>query len=191
MRALRDSSLEEYASWYLLREAQKTRTATPSAMQRDPIAEMQHHEGKMRSWFDASTMWKIVELENVDEFSNLVFLESDWTREEGLVTNDGANYRLLDRVAENALRGGYLHRPSAHRHREYYERLAAGTLILRGEDRIAICSAECSEIAANPAASFYLLDGAGRCLPYMVLLKEKRLNEIAIEAFLAARQKGQ
>jgi hypothetical protein len=68
-----------------------------------------------------------------------------------------------------------------------YDRLAAGRLELKGENRIAICSAEPDEISANPAARYYLLDGVGRCLPYMILLKEGRLKQMSIEAFLAER----
>lgn len=186
MQILRPSSLEEYASWYLQREARKS--GDNLAMQQHPVAEMWlHHAGKMRNWFDAITTWNIVQLQDVTELANLVFLESNWTKQEGLVKHDGPNYRLLDRVASNAIQCGYMDRATAGRHRKYYDLLATGALSLSGEDRIAICSAESSEIASNPSATFYLLDGVGRCLPYMALLKQKKLGFVPIEALIATR----
>jgi hypothetical protein len=188
MRKLRDSSLAEYASWYLLREARKGGPDITAPRQRDHANEMRlNHAGKMRNWFDATATWSIVELENASELASFVFLESHWTQREGLVNDDGPNYRILDRVAANAIANGYLHRPSAQRHRNYCEQFAAGSLELTGENRIAVCSAEPEEIAANPSASLYLLDGVGRCLPFMILLKQQKLGFAPIEAFLAKR----
>lgn len=189
MRIVRGSSLEEYASWYLEREARK---GDSRAIPADPSHKVQlmreRHAGKMRDWFDAITRWHLVEVEGAEEISNLVFLESSWTKEEGLVIPEGPNYRLLGRVAAKAMACGYLTRPSAQKHKDYYDRIAAGTLQLRGADRIAVCSAEAGEIAANPAARYYLLDGVGRCLPYMILLKEQKLQHTPIEALLAERE---
>jgi hypothetical protein len=187
MRVVRASSLEEYASWYLRRETRKRNSdLTPGALQGQVEAMRQHHGGKMRDWFNASTCWHIVELER-SELAHLVFLECPWTKEEGLVIRDGPNYRLLDRVATNAMASRYLARPSARKHKDYYDQLAAGSLKLAGEDRIAICSAEPGEITANPAACHYLMDGVGRCLSYMILLKEQKLEHTPIEVFLAER----
>jgi hypothetical protein len=189
MRVVRVSSIEEYASWYLRREARKHNSdLTPGALQGQVEAMRQYHGGKVRDWFNASTCWYIVKLELVGELADLVFLECPWTKEEGLVIRDGPDYRLLDRVAANAIASRYLARPSARKHKDYYDQLATGSLKLAGEDRIAICSAEPGEIAANPAACYYLLDGVGRCLPYMILLKEQKLKHTPIEAFLAERR---
>jgi hypothetical protein len=77
----------------------------------------QRHGGKMRDWFNASTRWYIVEIDLVGELANLVFLECPWTREEGLVIRDGPNYRLLDRIAGNAIASLYLARTSARKHK--------------------------------------------------------------------------
>ena len=188
MRVVRASS-DEYASWYLRREARKRKSdLSPSSLREQVEAMRQHHSGKMRDWFNASTCWHIVELELISELADLVFLECRWTKEEGLVNRDGPDYRLLDRVAKNAMASRYLVRPSARKHKDYYDQLAMGSLELVGEDRIAICSAEPGEIAGNPAASYYLLDGVGRCLPYMILLKEQKLKHTPIEAFLAERR---
>jgi len=186
MRIVRSSSVEEYASWYLRRESRKgDARQIPREPEQQVQAMRQHHEGKMREWFSGSTHWHIVSLDDINELANLVFLECPWTKEEGLVVPDGKNYRILSRVAENANAGDYLRRPSAHKHKAYYGQLLAGSLLLQGENRIAICSAEPGEIASNPAAHYYLLDGVGRCLPYMCLLNEGKLEHRPIEAFRA------
>ncbi len=126
-------------------------------------------------------------LDTASDLANLVFLESEWTKREGLVIPDGKNYRLLGRVVENAIGRNYLASPLAHKHKHYYDELATGSLQLEGENRVAICSAEESEIRSNPGAQYYLLDGVGRCLPYMILVAEHKQEFAPIEAFCAAR----
>jgi hypothetical protein len=187
LRVLRASSVEEYARWYLRRERRKhpDQIADDSG---DPVEVMRRdHRGKMRNWFSDATRWHIVSLDIVSDLASLVFLECAWTKLEGLVIPDGKNYRLLGRVAENATAGNYLARPSANKHKDYYDKLATGVLRIEGEDRVAICSAEESEIRTNPSAQYYLLDGLGRCLPYMILIAEHRREFAPIEAFCAAR----
>jgi hypothetical protein len=188
MRVVRTSSVEEYCSWYLHRESRKgdQRPIPEISEQQVQIMCQWHGHGKMRPWFTDTTRWNIVLLE-VSDLANLVFLESEWTKREGLVVPGGKNYRLLDRVAENAMISGYLARPSAHQHKAYYDALRSGSLRLVGEERVAICSAEDSEIQTNPCASYYLLDGVGRCLPYMLLTKEHAIEHTPVEAFLAVR----
>lgn len=188
MRIVRSSSVEEYASWYLRRESRKgDARQIPGGPEQQVQAMRQHHEGKMRKWFSGTTCWHIVSLDDMSDLASLVFLESKWTKEEGLVVPDGKNYRTLSRVAENAKAGDYFERPSARKHKAYYDQLWAGSLLLQGENRIAICSAEPGEIASNPVARYYLLDGVGRCLPYMALLNEGKLEHRPIEAFRADR----
>lgn len=191
MRFLRTSSLEEYAKWYLEREAAKGDSRPIPIPQKEQVEAMWHRHGskddKMRKWFNESARWHIVELDVVEDLPNLVFLECDWTKEAGLVICDGLNYRTLGRVTANA-NDGYLNTlPPEHKHRIYYQGLAAGTLQLVGANRIAVCSAEPSEIEPNPAARYYLLDGVGRCLPYMMLLLERKVEPVSVEAFLAER----
>jgi len=189
MRVVRPSSIEEYCSWYLFRESRRKddQRPIPEGPEQQVQEMWQRHPGKMRAWFvKTSTRWHLVLLEASD-LANLVFLECDWTKGEGLVVPGKKNYRLLDRVAENAMASGYLARPSAHKHKAYYDALGAGSLRLEGEERVAICSAEDNEVRANPVASYYLLDGVGRCLPYMVLMKEHSVAYVPIEAFVATR----
>jgi len=189
MRVLRESSLGEYAEWYLQREAVKGSTRSIPDSSEQMIQEMRNfHEGKMRGWFDELTRWHIVELNLIGDLQTLVFLESKWTKETGLVIPSGANYRILDQVGKNAIASHYLEglEPTA-KHTTYYDSLMKGSMKLAGADRIAICTAEPSEIASNPAASYYLLDGVGRCLPYMILLQQRKREFAAIEAFRAER----
>jgi hypothetical protein len=169
---LRASSIEEYSRWYLQRDRRKH--PDPNADDAgDPVKMMgQDHPGKMRDWFSNATRWCIASLDTASDLANLVFLESEWTKREGLVIPDGKNYRLLGRVVENAISENYLARPSANKHKDYYDKLGNGSLRIEGEDRVAICSAEESELHSNPDAQYYLLDGVGRCLSYMILVAE-------------------
>jgi len=141
----------------------------------------------MRDWFGDATRWCVMSLDTASDLTNLVFLESGWTKREGLIIPDGKNYRLLGRVVENAILENYLARPSAKKHKDYYDKLANGSLRIEGEDRVAICSAEESEIRSNPDAQYYLLDGVGRCLPYLILVAEHKREFEPIEAFCVSR----
>jgi hypothetical protein len=188
MQFVREASLEEYAEWFLRRAAANGDSAhIPTGAAQQIAAMSDRHAGKMRPWFNATIHWQIVELDVID-LANLVFLENSWTKENGLVIYDGLNYRTLARVAERARASNYLYGSKCHaKQKAYYERLQEGELCLTGRDRIAICSAEPNEINTNPAARYYLLDGVGRSLPYMILLQERKLEHTRVEAFLAER----
>src|SRR5437870_7560594 len=58
------------------------------------------HCGKMRDWFSNTTRWSIVSLDTVNDLANLVFLECDGTKREGLVIPDGKDFRILGQVAK-------------------------------------------------------------------------------------------
>jgi hypothetical protein len=84
MRVVRASSIEEYARWYLQRERRKhpDQIADDSG---DSVEVMRRdHSGKMRDWFSNATRWRIVSLDAVNDLANLVFLECDCTKREGL-----------------------------------------------------------------------------------------------------------
>lgn len=185
MKQIRESSQEEYAHWYLAREQAKGST--------DPLPEgdaaaletmRSSHAGKWRGWFGEAS-WSLAVL-NRRDLEKLVFLESRWTKEEGLVVPDGPDYRLLGHVAERARDLRYLERATAAPHLDYYERIRRGFRLVRDE-RIAVCSAEPSEISQNPSARYYLLDGAGRALAWMILMDEEALPDEDVEAFVAER----
>lgn len=187
METIRTSTLDEYISWYLEREAAKG-SAYPipnSAAARRKVM-WDYHKGKMRDWFELASDWTVVRL-GLDEFENLVFLESNWTKSEGLIERDGPDYRVLKRIARNAIQIDYLEHANDPRHLEYYDLLKRETLVLRGDSRIAVCSATLNERRHNPSAEFYILDGVGRSLPYMILVQQGNLPYTPVEAFLARR----
>ncbi|HYN50790.1 MAG TPA: hypothetical protein VES62_07675 [Thermoleophilaceae bacterium] len=112
MENIRPSSQEEYALWYLARERAK---GHPEPVTTDPAAAIQamreRHAGKWRAWFDDAA-WSVALLDLTD-LHELVFLESGWTKNEGLVVRDDFDYRLLIRVAQRAIANDYLKRSSA------------------------------------------------------------------------------
>lgn len=184
--SLRAASAREYARWYLSREDRKAgRGSDPPPG--DPVAVMEsEHPGKWRPWFDRAD-WSVVAL-SLDDFSHLIYPALSWSGRQGLVVNDGPDYRLLERVARRAIDTAYLDRSDdpEHRHERYFDELRSGSLRLRGYCRIALCSAE-SEVAGNPHGRWYLLDGAGRCLPWMMLVLGG-VDYESVEAFLAEQQ---
>lgn len=189
MRFIRTSSLEEYASWYLDREAVKGDghpKPTEPKLQIEAMCSL--HGGKVRPWFDESVRWKIVEIDVATDLANVLFLENEWTKNAGLIIPDGPNYRILRRVAANAVAECYLSKLSPDQKlRTYYEKLRENTLQLTGQNRIVLCSAERSEVTCNPAANFYLLDGAGRSLAFMILALEGNKMPQTVEALVAER----
>jgi hypothetical protein len=189
MDIIRESSLEEYASWYLKRESRKRRDFVIPDDSKEQVEIMwSQHDGKMRKWFNGGIHCYIILINNVADLENLIFLESFWTKKEGLVVPPNKNYRLLRQVAYNAISLKYLERPSANQHKVYYEMEKRGLLSLEGNNRIVICSAEQSEIDSNPDGKYYLLDGVGRCLPYMILMINHEQVFKPIEAFLIERE---
>jgi hypothetical protein len=188
MRLERPSSELEYAAWFLRRAAfSGDARQIPNAAAEKLAVMRERHSGKVRSWFNDSTRWYIAELDLAD-LEKLVFLECDWTKGNGLVQNDGPDYRTLMRVALRAKAMNYISLACCNvKQRAYYESLERVELTLEGAHRLAICSAEPSEMSSNPSASYYLLDGVGRCLPYMILLLEQKIEPLRIEAFVAER----
>jgi hypothetical protein len=178
--------MEEYCTWYLRREASKEQREPANWELTEPVTNMRrHHGGKMRPWFDATTRWRIAELNAETDLACLVFLEDDWTKGAKLVVPGRPDYRILKQVASNAKQMDYLGRLA--RLIRYYEGLQRDAFRLEGPNRIAVCSAEPCEMLTNPSARYYLLDGAGRCLAYMLLLLENKAESKPVEAFVAER----
>src|SRR5262249_332134 len=103
---------------------------------------------------------------------------------DGLVVKDGANYRLLGKVADRAGRPDYLTRADK-RILNYYAAFKDCHFRLEGSSRLVICSSSSDERRENPAGQYYLHDGAGRALAYMILVKENKATFDPVEAFLA------
>ena len=94
---------------------------------------------------------------------------------------------MLERVGKNSSGGDYISRYSATKHNYYYERMRSGAYELVNGNRIALCSANEHEVGSNPSGRYYLLDGAGRSLPYMMLVAAKTIPYSSVEAFVATR----
>jgi hypothetical protein len=188
MKKIRSSSAGEYAMWYLNRERQKPGHEKDPA-QTDPATAVQLMQQSYRcsKWDDGYGIadWSIVSLDQ-SEFEHLVYLDSPWTKEEGLTVGDSPNYRLLGTVAKRAIDADYLGRDSAKSHRRYYREFELG-LRLTGHDRIMIRALKDNERKGNPDGSHYVQDGNGRCLPFMILILEGKLRYEPVEAFLANR----
>jgi hypothetical protein len=184
MRTLRASDAAEYATWYLERDREKDASA-PIPQDGDESLELMksRHAGKWLDWFDAAA-WSIVAMDEED-FGRLIFLESSWTKDAGLTVPDRSNYRLLSRVGELAIERNYL--AVGHpRHRRYYTLLECG-LQLTGGCRVMLRPATDGERSRNPDGDYYLMDGAGRCLPYVIQLLEGVRQFDGVEAFLATQ----
>lgn len=174
MDIVRDATEDEFNAWYLRRNCRKhPENSLPVSEAERSDAMRKGHAGKTRTWF-STARWFVAKLER-SEFDRLVFLDCPWSRREGLVLPDGPNYRVLSRVAQNALAAGYLEKTSDPRHRQYYAAMAECHFRLESTSRLAICSATEDELQQNPLAKHYLLDGTGRGLAYMLLLVKSRV----------------
>ena len=97
--------------------------------------------------------------------------------------------RTLKNAAENALATGYFEtmRRKRERHFWYYLSYIYGQLSLRKENRLVVRTLNEDEKHnfLKGTYSYYLHDGWGRALPYMVLLLQERIKYEPVEAFLA------
>jgi hypothetical protein len=173
----------EYAIWYLKRDREKHPEAPDPMCSSDPISLMKqrHGTGKWLDWFDSAD-WRTVRLNEID-FRRLIFLDSNWTKAEGLTVPVVPDHRLLEVVAHRALTTNYMGHASDE-HRRYYNAFQDG-FRMTGDRRVMLRSATDGERSGNPSAEFYQMDGAGRGLPYMILLLEGHLRYEPVEAFLA------
>src|SRR5713101_6158728 len=118
MDIVREATEDEFNAWYLRRDCRKhPANSFPMSDAERSDAMRQNHDGKTRTWF-STARWFVAKLER-SEFDRLVFLDCHWTRRDGLVLADGSNYRILSRVAQNALAVGYLEKTGDPRHRQY------------------------------------------------------------------------
>jgi hypothetical protein len=184
MQRCRASSYDEFVDWYLARERRKKGTSVPTSA-RDRREEMRtKHPGKIRPWF-SSGVWDVVLLDQQD-LERLIFYEDQATKSSGLVNpNDGLNYRLLGKVAENARKSQYLTRVPGSGHVRYYQALRDGHFLLEHSSSIVICTPNAGERLSNPNGLYYLHDGTGRALPYLMLVKEGHIPFEPVMAFRA------
>ncbi len=186
LQKIDNSSIEEYAKWYLTRENLKS--GKKNDLSKAILIMENEHQGKL-PFFYKEACWEKVLIDKVEEFENLIFLEANpgWTYNEHLVLpRQGLNYRLLKNVAQNAIARDYLHTGlNPQKHLAYYESFLRGQIQLSGVERIFIHTANSDVVKENPKGTYYIQDGSGRCLALMMLLLEKKLTFTPVEAFLA------
>jgi len=187
MRYMRDASFDEYAVWFFEREMRKGGGKEVPGTPEDRLAEF--HGGakyKYREWF-LTARWTVQCLQDPEEMESLMVVSAHFTREYRLW--NPPEQRLLGVEARNAIRYDYfLKDPKSGRHRCYYNLLWTGKLELRGADRLVLLSLEDTWRREAPDATYYLHDGFGRALPYMMLLEEEAIQFAPVEVFLAERQ---
>ncbi|WP_265592639.1 hypothetical protein [Verrucomicrobium sp. BvORR034] len=183
LRTVDEASYFDYQKWYLGRELAKQRIRSDLRVQ--PVEQMFEcaHSGKVREYFSVGK-WSLVRMDAQRDFEQLIFLDDAQTREEGLVINvERPNYRTLLTVANNAINSDYIQRCSSANLKRYYEDLKSGRLRIMKESRIVICEPNGLEKFRNPEGNYYIVDGAARCLAYMMLIVSGQLQYDPIEAF--------
>lgn len=191
MRFLRAVSVDDFIEWYLGREVAKGNIRDIAGTRFGRHAQMEAtQQGKIWSGY-LSWSWSLVEISS-SELPNLLILASAWVRDERLV-RDGV-LRTLDAAVTHALDSGYFarHFDGRVRHHSYYHAYERSTPSTSELERIVLRTLlddERSEVvtAGRNDVSHYLHDGLGRSLPYLTLLREKRVEPIMIEAFVANR----
>ena len=186
MRFVREASFDEYATWFFER-ARRTKACEtiPETAHKRLDAFQTWARGKFHDWF-ITARWTVQLVESPRELESLMVVSAPFTREYRL-WNDGEQ-RLLGVEARNALQHDYfLNDPTSGRHARYYLLLKGGKLKLEGQDRLVLITLDESSRLEAPAATYYLHDGFGRALPYMMLLEENGLQFEPMEAILAER----
>jgi len=187
MKILRESSRDEYFKFYLERERRKSRSQEPVPATPDRrIREMERdHRDKILPYRGhVATAWHLVAL-NSEDFGRLLFYDDagagadSWTRPFVDDYKAQADYRLLRNVAA---------RPKAQasvKESHYYAEMQQGKWVpLQGDNKIALRTLVHNEGDRNPSAKYYVHDGTGRCLAYMVLILQEKLRFEPVEAFL-------
>ena len=171
MEQIVESSFLDFGKWYLEREVQKERRLDypiPTTADEMEFRFKESVGGKYRPWFPKGR-WAIKRL-TICEFKRLMVLDAHQTRDEQLVTDKVP--RTLENAAKNALTTGYFEAMTEKRkkHFWYYLSYQYGSLSLESNNRLAVISLNDNEKRGVPNGtySYYLHDGWGRALPYMV-----------------------
>lgn len=181
--------MDDFIEWYLRRELAKANIRSVAQTRFERHVQMEATQaGKLWPGY-ISWSWSLVEI-SPSELPNLLILDSDWTRDERLVRN--AVLRTLDAAVTHAIDSAYFTTQEDRRvrHQSYYNTYARSTPSTSELDRIVLRTLrddERSEVikAGRGDVFYYLHDGFGRCLPYLALLRQKRVEPIMIEAYLA------
>lgn len=189
MEPIRPASFDEYATWYLEREVRKGNRDSIPQTPGDRLAEFNggREKDKYRDWFPAGS-WFLQRLQIPEDLETLIFLDTPQLRP--WLTNTPERRPLLGDAAKDASTRHYFeNNPRAAGQRRNYEDLKARRTELRGSDRLVIITPNTSEKSDCPSGTFYLHDGFGRALPYMmVILQGVKLSPV--EALLGEECAG-
>jgi hypothetical protein len=178
MEMLRESSRDEYFKFYLERQCRKGEPASVPDTPEERRCEMELRGKPLPHPHCRAIAWWLVRLD-MHDFGRLIFGEVDWTESFVQPYRGTLDYRLLRNVAS---------RPEAQAHakkRHYYADMQQGKYVpLQGDDMIAVSTPQPEEQRPNPSGLYYLHDGNGRCLAYMVLILQEKLRFEPVEAFL-------
>jgi hypothetical protein len=194
MNRVADSSFFEYGKWYREREKRKgCHLDGPPPTTEDEMRSLfkKSYPGKYWDPFPRER-WSICLLD-YDEFKKLMIVDGAETRSEQLVI--AGIPRTLKNAARNAVATGYFEtmRWTREKHFWYYLSYRFGSLVLNNKDRLVVRTMnedEKKQDVPKGTFSYYLHDGWGRALPYMVLLFEKRIKYDPVEVFLAEENCG-
>jgi hypothetical protein len=182
---LRESSQDEYFKFYLERQCRKGQAkCVPDTPEGRRCEMKRHHEGKILPHPHCREIaWSMVRLD-FDDFGRLVFAEVPWTESFVQPHAGTIDYRLLRNVASRPEAQPFV-RESHGMDRHYYMEMQHRKYVpLQGDDKIAVSTPQPEEQRANPSGLYYLHDGNGRCLAYMVLILQGKLKPEPVEAFL-------
>ncbi|MCB1743437.1 MAG: hypothetical protein KDK91_23880 [Gammaproteobacteria bacterium] len=186
---LQRCDMDDYIGWYLAREVRKGRRFRRP---RDVAARrqiMEHaHAGKLLPGMSAWQWWR-GRIQCANALAGLLIPLSEQSITQGLI--DPTRPRTLGVATDRLLAGRFFERRdppgrAPHPFRRYYRRLATGALNLRDPDGMALRSLTPGERKETSAAGrLYLLDGVGRGLPYLALIRQERLRFRPIDIFVA------
>ena len=219
MERLKRIDFDDYARWYLAREAREKRRLPVPNFRRARATWMKiWHGGKMVPWFENQAEWWSCRIMTVAELEQLLVLPSAWTRAAGIVRTDEP--RILVNAARRAQQAYFFDRSpeedaamvcranrlgrycfdnrqannaplAVPRLLAYYRRHQDGFRI-DGPDAIVLRSLEDDERREMEhfgcrKTQYYLHDGLGRMLSYMVLLQRGLIKFRPIMALVADR----
>src|SRR5437660_979007 len=138
MKLLRKASYQNYVNWYLARESRKPDISPyPTTDEARRHLMENEHGGKLRDWFPRADWWMVL-IEHKEEFERLVYLCSDWTRNNSLTRPGSKNFRLLRKVAANAIQSRHIEAEASPQMKSYFQQLKEGRLTLCGNDRLVL-----------------------------------------------------
>jgi len=175
IRFLQRSSIEEYITHYLQREAIKREQPYIEQSFEDNILEMRkNHEGKVRDWFLNST-WSKIEITNLNGLKYLLALSAQWTKDIISINKP----RILGYMAERAFEIDWWNfNSTSDKMKSRYTDFKKDIELFYQDSMLVLCSLDDNEKAELSGATdkpvhLYLHDGIGRGLPFLAVTSKK------------------